>query len=77
MRDAAEVPARLEHGCYLSGLYLEGAAWDLERGCLARQQPMVCSPHSTALPALCSPETGNMTHIAGAGALAMAALPAR
>lgn len=28
-------------GCFVSGLYLEGAGWDLERGCLVRSQPKV------------------------------------
>ncbi len=41
---AAEVPGRLAHGCYLSGLYLEGAAWDAARGCLTRQRPMARAP---------------------------------
>lgn len=27
------------HGCYVSGLYLEGAAWDHEAGQLSRQRP--------------------------------------
>ncbi|KUF89894.1 Dynein heavy chain [Phytophthora nicotianae] len=26
-------------GCYVKGLFLEGASWDLERGCLAPQKP--------------------------------------
>ncbi|GMF23629.1 unnamed protein product [Phytophthora lilii] len=26
-------------GCYVKGLFLEGASWDLERGCLAPQRP--------------------------------------
>ena len=26
-------------GCFVSGLYLEGAAWDHHRGCLMRQKP--------------------------------------
>ncbi len=27
------------YGCYVTGLYLEGAAWDLDAGCLTRQRP--------------------------------------
>lgn len=38
------MPVRLQHGCYLSGLHLEGAAWDAARGCLARQQPLARRP---------------------------------
>ena len=30
---------KLEHGCYVSGLYLEGASWDVESGVLVRQRP--------------------------------------
>ena len=30
-----------KHGCYISGLYLEGAAWDIENSCLKRQDPKV------------------------------------
>ena len=37
--DAEQVNEKLHSGCYISGLYLEGAAWDLERSCLARQPP--------------------------------------
>ena len=29
----------LEDGCYVRGLFLEGATWDAQRGCLARQPP--------------------------------------
>ena len=32
---------RLESGCYISGLYLEGAAWDDESGSLRAQDPKV------------------------------------
>lgn len=38
------VPAevkKLDHGCYLSGLYLEGAGWDAEKSCLVQQEPKV------------------------------------
>ena len=28
-------------GCYVSGLYLEGAAWNVENQCLVRQPPKV------------------------------------
>ncbi|KAF1772269.1 Dynein heavy chain [Phytophthora cactorum] len=30
---------RDDAGCYVKGLFLEGASWDLERGCLAPQRP--------------------------------------
>jgi dynein heavy chain len=33
--------ARLESGCYVTGLYLEGAAWDLDGSCLRPQDPKV------------------------------------
>lgn len=36
---SAEGLEPLESGCYVSGLYLEGAAWDYERSCLRRQDP--------------------------------------
>lgn len=36
--DIAERPV---DGCYISGLYLEGASWDYRRGVLARQRPKV------------------------------------
>lgn len=31
----------MESGCYINGLYLEGAAWNLEKSCLRRQDPKV------------------------------------
>ncbi|KAI5707535.1 hypothetical protein M8J77_004618 [Diaphorina citri] len=37
----AEVEERPELGCYVTGLYLEGAHWDLEAGCLAPPLPRV------------------------------------
>merc|ERR1711968_43937 len=37
--DNEQVPARLESGCYVNGLYLEGACWDLENSELMTQLP--------------------------------------
>eukprot|EP00747_Dinoflagellata_sp_TGD_P069806 gnl/TRDRNA2_/TRDRNA2_156296_c8_seq1.p1 gnl/TRDRNA2_/TRDRNA2_156296_c8~~gnl/TRDRNA2_/TRDRNA2_156296_c8_seq1.p1 ORF type:complete len:205 (+),score=45.36 gnl/TRDRNA2_/TRDRNA2_156296_c8_seq1:1-615(+) len=34
-----EVKTKLLDGTYIEGLYLEGARWDLEKKCLARQRP--------------------------------------
>ena len=31
----------MEDGIYVMGIYLEGAKWDAERMCLARQDPKV------------------------------------
>ncbi|GMH67856.1 hypothetical protein TrLO_g3024 [Triparma laevis f. longispina] len=39
--EASEVGEKLEDGCYISGLYLEGAAWNKELKCLRRQDPKV------------------------------------
>lgn len=36
---ADQIKKRPEDGCYISGLFIEGAAWDLERQCLKRQNP--------------------------------------
>jgi dynein heavy chain len=33
-----EVAEKPEYGCYISGLYLEGAEWNIERNCLEKQQ---------------------------------------
>ncbi|CAG9462277.1 unnamed protein product [Pedinophyceae sp. YPF-701] len=41
LTSADQVEAKPQHGCYVSGLFLEGASWDLERGVLARQDPKV------------------------------------
>merc|ERR1712146_538014 len=42
--DGKELEKRPEFGCYLTGLYLEGASWNLEKGCLRRQHPkeLIC-----------------------------------
>lgn len=37
--DPAEVQARPPSGCYVSGLFLEGAAWDGKNHCLMKQPP--------------------------------------
>lgn len=39
--DASQVSASLDSGTYVSGLYLEGAAWDVDRRVLRRQDPKV------------------------------------
>lgn len=37
--DESEVTNKLEFGCYLSGLYLEGAEWSIELNSLVKQTP--------------------------------------
>ncbi|XP_068620608.1 LOW QUALITY PROTEIN: dynein axonemal heavy chain 10 [Battus philenor] len=37
----ADIEQRPPSGCYIHGLYLEGARWDLEDGCLRRSHPKV------------------------------------
>ncbi|CAD7947894.1 unnamed protein product [Amoebophrya sp. A25] len=39
--EKSQVSERLLDGTYVEGLYIEGARWDLEKGCLARQLPKV------------------------------------
>lgn len=39
MTDPAEIKKRPTFGCYMYGLYLEGARWNLDKGCLERQRP--------------------------------------
>ena len=41
MRSHDEVDEKPKHGCYVSGLHLEGAAWDVDNSCLKRQDPKV------------------------------------
>lgn len=36
-----DVPCKPEDGCYVRGLFLEGAGWNVERACLRRQDPKV------------------------------------
>ncbi|XP_036352277.2 dynein axonemal heavy chain 10 [Ochotona princeps] len=40
-QDAEEVNERAGQGCFVSGLYLEGADWDTEAGCLIKSKPKV------------------------------------
>ncbi|KAM8812104.1 dynein axonemal heavy chain 10 [Rhynchonycteris naso] len=40
-QDADDVSERAGQGCFVSGLYLEGADWDIERGCLIKSKPKV------------------------------------
>jgi dynein heavy chain len=35
----SEIAEKLEMGCYVRGLYLEGASWDKSKNCLAPQHP--------------------------------------
>ena len=39
--DSSEITEKLETGCYVRGLYLEGASWDLEKSELVPQKPKV------------------------------------
>ncbi|XP_069379878.1 dynein axonemal heavy chain 10 isoform X1 [Paralichthys olivaceus] len=36
-----EVSDRPGQGCFVSGMYLEGADWDMEKGCLVKSKPKV------------------------------------
>ncbi len=38
---APQVAEKPKYGCYVSGLYLEGAGWDLDKSQLRRQDPKV------------------------------------
>ncbi|KAI4888942.1 hypothetical protein NFI96_027441 [Prochilodus magdalenae] len=40
-RSEDEVTERPGQGCFVSGLYLEGADWDVDQGCLVRSKPKV------------------------------------
>lgn len=39
LRDPAEIKRKLEHGCFVEGVYLEGAKWNSEKNCLDHQDP--------------------------------------
>eukprot|EP00953_Heterococcus_sp_UTEX-ZZ885_P017219 9641-Heterococcus_DN1.PRE.1 len=45
---ADQVGPPLEDGCYVSGLYLEGAGWDHDKQALRRQDPKVNTATVTA-----------------------------
>lgn len=34
-----DVTESAHQGCFVTGLYLEGAGWDLKKSCLVRQRP--------------------------------------
>jgi dynein heavy chain len=38
IRDYKEIKKKPEHGCYVTGLYLEGAQWDIEKQRIKRQK---------------------------------------
>ncbi|XP_063271579.1 dynein axonemal heavy chain 10 [Prinia subflava] len=40
-RKAEDVTESAAQGCYVSGLFLEGADWDMEEGCLIQSKPRV------------------------------------
>merc|ERR1711998_268684 len=35
------VTEKLKDGCYVTGLYIEGAAWNVDKRCLMRQPPKI------------------------------------
>ena len=39
--NADQITEKAPSGCYVSGLYLEGAQWDIENSCLAKSHPKV------------------------------------
>lgn len=36
-----DVNERAHQGCFVTGLYLEGASWDTHKSCITRQKPKV------------------------------------
>lgn len=43
LQSEADVKGRLEFGCYIKGLYMEGAGWNEEKQCLcpSRQKELI------------------------------------
>lgn len=41
VNDSSQIIQRPDHGAFVEGIYLEGAAWDLKGGCLRLQDPKV------------------------------------
>jgi len=39
LRDPADVKRKLEHGCFVEGVFLEGAKWNAEKNFLDHQDP--------------------------------------
>lgn len=39
MKKAEEIAKKPEDGCYIIGLFLEGAQWDMQKGELVKQNP--------------------------------------
>ena len=39
MKSPSEIQKRLQFGCYIQGLYLEGAKWSMDKDCLDYQNP--------------------------------------
>jgi dynein heavy chain len=38
-KDSSKIKKKLEHGCYIRGLYLEGARYNSDKDCLDYQRP--------------------------------------
>lgn len=38
-RNAKNIKKKLEHGCYIRGLFIEGARWNADKDCLDYQKP--------------------------------------
>lgn len=38
IKDPSDIKKKPENGCYITGLFLEGAQWDFDKQCLKRQK---------------------------------------